>query len=106
MVLSWVFHRQRVVWKFHPPCLGNFLFCLNGGTIRSGLVPFDQPISRVWNYYAKMMHCTQIIALNVCFFGGVLVLFYFSSVTMCAYYACYGVEIKKLFCLVLSCQLN
>ena len=46
--------------------------------MRSGLVPFDQPISRVWNYYAEMMHCIQITAL-IAFFG-VLVYRAYSSV--------------------------
>src|SRR6218665_467642 len=74
-----------------------------GLTMRSGPVPFDQPISRVWKYYAEMMHCIQITAL-IAFFW-VLVLFCFPSVTMCAYYARYNVEIKEL-CLVLSYKLN
>src|SRR6218665_1181964 len=74
-----------------------------GLTMRSGLVPFDQPISRVCNYYAEMMHSIQIIALNVClFWGATSTLLFFFSVTMCTYYACYGVEIKKCCLLSLS----
>src|SRR6218665_3535775 len=40
-----------------------------GLTMHSGLVPFDQPISRVWNYYAEMMHCIQITALIAFLWG-------------------------------------
>src|SRR6218665_248103 len=73
-----------------------------GLTMRSGPVPFDQPIARVWNYYAEMMHCNLYTdnCFNCIFW--VLVIFCFPSVTMCAYYARYGVEIKKF---VLSCPL-
>jgi len=57
-------------------------------------------ISRVWNYYAEMMHCIQIIALNVCFWGGTSTLLFFLCYNVCI--LCLLRRWNKKDCLVLS----